>query len=103
MQLPLSRMAKGYWITCYRSVSDPAALTHYASLAKPAIEKGGGRFLARGNPAKSYEAGLNQRLVIIEFASLQAAIETYESPEYQAAVAVLKGAAERDVRFIDGI
>jgi len=96
-------MAKGYWITCYRSVSDPAALAQYASLAKPAIEKHGGRFLARGNPAKSYEAGLDQRLVIIEFASLQAAIETYESPEYQAAVAVLKDAAERDVRIIEGI
>jgi uncharacterized protein (DUF1330 family) len=96
-------MAKGYWITCYRSVSDPAALAQYASLAKPAIEKHGGRFLARGNPAKSYEAGLDQRLVIIEFANLQAAIETYESPEYQAAVAVLKDAAERDVRIIEGI
>jgi uncharacterized protein (DUF1330 family) len=96
-------MAKGYWITCYRSVSDPAALAQYASLAKPAIEKHGGRFLARGNPAKSYEAGLDQRLVVIEFASLREAIGTYESPEYQAAVAVLKGAVERDVRIIEGI
>jgi len=96
-------MAKGYWITCYRSVSDPAALAQYASLAKPAIEKHGGRFLARGNPSKSYEVGQNQRLVVIEFANLQEAIETYESPEYQAAVAVLKGAAERDVRIIEGM
>jgi uncharacterized protein (DUF1330 family) len=43
----------------------------------------GGRFLARGNPVKAYEAGLNQRLVIIEFESVKKAIEAYESAEHQ--------------------
>ena len=93
-------MAKGYWITCYRSVTDEAALTNYARIAGPAIEAHGGRFLARGIPVKAYEFGLNQRLVIIEFESVQKAIEAYESPEYQAALAILKDAAERDVRII---
>ena len=41
-------MAKGYWITFYRSVSNPAALSEYGRLAVPAIQAGGGRFLARG-------------------------------------------------------
>jgi uncharacterized protein (DUF1330 family) len=95
-------MAKGYWITLYRSVSNPAALAEYAKLAGPAIQAGGGRFLVRGMPAKTYEAGLNQRTVVIEFDSVEDAIQTYESSAYQAAVKVLQGAAERDVRFVAG-
>ena len=68
-------MAKGYWITCYRSVTDEATLANYATVAGPAIEAHGGRFLARGNPVKTYEAGLSQRLVIIESESVKKAIE----------------------------
>ena len=95
-------MRKGYWITFYRSVSNPAALTAYAALAAPAITAGGGRFLVRGTPAKVYEAGLNQRCVVIEFDSLETAIATYESPEYQAAKKLLEGSVERDVRMAEG-
>lgn len=41
-------MAKGYWVSCYRSITNPDALAAYAKLAGPAIEAGGGKFLARG-------------------------------------------------------
>jgi uncharacterized protein (DUF1330 family) len=95
-------MAKGYWIVLYRSVSNPAALAEYAKLAGPAIQAGGGRFLVRGTPAKTFEAGLNQRTVVIEFDSVEAAVAAYESPAYQSAVKLLQGAAERDVRFVAG-
>ena len=95
-------MAKGYWITLYRSVSNPAALVEYAKLATPAIQAGGGRFVVRGTPSRTYEAGLNERTVIIEFDSLQSAIATFESPAYQAAKKKLEGAAERDIRFLEG-
>lgn len=96
-------MAKGYWITFYRSVSDPAALSEYAKLAGPAIQAGGGRFLARGVAAKVYEEGLSQRSVVIEFSSLAAAIATYEGAPYQAARKLLEGAVERDVRILEGV
>jgi uncharacterized protein (DUF1330 family) len=96
-------MARGYWIAFYRSVSNPAALIEYAKLAGPAIEAGGGRFLARGTAAKAYEAGMNQRSVVIEFDSVERAVATYESRGYQAALEVLKGAVERDVRILEGI
>jgi uncharacterized protein (DUF1330 family) len=56
-------MAKAYWIACYRSISNPGALAEYAKLAGPAIIAGGGRFLARGGTAKTYEAGIDQRTV----------------------------------------
>jgi uncharacterized protein (DUF1330 family) len=96
-------MAKGYWITCYRSVSKPDALAEYAKLAGPAIQSGGGRFLARGVAAKTYEQGLAQRTVIIEFDSVQQAISTFEGEAYQKALRALDGAAERDVRIVEGV
>jgi uncharacterized protein (DUF1330 family) len=82
--------------------SNPAALTAYGTAAGPAITAGGARLLVRGTPAKAYEAGLNQRCVLIEFDSLEKAIATYESPEYQAAKKLLEGSVERDVRMVEG-
>jgi uncharacterized protein (DUF1330 family) len=95
-------MAKGYWITFYRKITNAEALAAYGKLARPAIQAGGGKFLARGVPAKSYEAGLKERTVLIEFESLAQAVATFEGPEYQAAAKLLVGAAERDIRFMEG-
>src|ERR1700754_1038395 len=96
-------MAKGYWISCYRSVSNPAALAEYAKLAGPAIEAGGGRFLARGNPTKVYEAGVNQRIVVIEFDSVEKAIAAHDSAGYQAALKALGNGADREIRIVEGV
>ena len=96
-------MAKGYWICFYRSISNPDAVAAYAKLAAPAIEGGGGRFLGRGLPSKTYEAGKNMRTVVIEFESVQQATKTFESPAYQSACRVLEGGAERDIRIIEGL
>ena len=57
-------MAKAYWIAFYHSISDPEAMKKYAELARPAVESGGGRFMARGMPTKVYEAGMEQRVVM---------------------------------------
>ena len=94
-------MAKGYWIAFYRSVSNPAALAEYAKLASPAIQAGGGRFVVRGTPYRTYEAGSSERTVVIEFESVQSAVSTYESPGYQAALKKLQGAAKREIRIVE--
>ena len=96
-------MAKAYWVACYRSISDPEALAAYAKIAGPAIAAGGGRFLARGTAAKAYEAGLTQRLVIIEFDSVEKAVAAHDSPGYQEALKVLGKAADRDMRIVEGL
>ena len=67
-------MAKTYWISFYRAIHDPEKLAAYAKLAGPALQGAGGRFLARGLPAKVYELGLEQRTVVVEFASVAQAI-----------------------------
>jgi uncharacterized protein (DUF1330 family) len=95
-------MAKGYWIVMYRSIKNPDALAAYAKLAGPAIQAHGGKFLVRGNPAKTYEAGQNLRTVVIEFDSVQKAVEAHDSSAYQAALKELHGACERDMRFVEG-
>ena len=95
-------MAKGYWVAFYRSVPDAEALKQYVELAMPAFKAGGARFLARGNPAMVSEMGVEQRVVIIEFDSVEAAMSTYKSPQYQKAAAVLAGKAERDIRIVEG-
>ena len=96
-------MAKAYWIACYRSIKNPDALAAYAKLAGPSIQDAGGRFLVRGTPAKTYEAGLNQRTVMIEFDSVAHAIAAHDSPGYQEALRVLGDAAERDIRIVEGV
>jgi uncharacterized protein (DUF1330 family) len=96
-------MAKGYWITAYRKVSDPEKLAAYAKLAGPAILAAGGRFLARGAAVEVHEAGLLERTVLIEFDSVEKAVAAYETPAYQAAKAALGNGAERDIRIVEGV
>jgi len=96
-------MPKAYWVSAYRTVKDPDKLAAYAKLAGPALTASGGRFLARGEPAKVYELGLKQRTVLLEFESVEQAVAAYDSPAYQAALAALGDGAEREVRIIEGI
>ena len=95
-------MAKGYWITIYHSVSDPARLARYTEAATPALLAAGGRIVARGAAVRTFEGGANQRTVVIEFDSVEQAIAAYESPRYQAAAKALAGAVDREIRIVEG-
>lgn len=96
-------MAKAYWISTYRSIYNAEALAAYAKLAGPALQEAGGRFLARGLPARVYESGLSQRTVLVEFDSVAQAIAAHDSPAYQEALRVLGQAVDRDLRIVEGI
>jgi uncharacterized protein (DUF1330 family) len=96
-------MAKAYWISAYRSIRDQGALAAYARLAGPALEAAGGRFLARGLPARVYEGGLQERIVLLEFDSVTQAIAAHDSAEYQQALRALGNAADRDMRIVEGV
>ncbi|MFL6416052.1 MAG: DUF1330 domain-containing protein [Bryobacteraceae bacterium] len=95
-------MKKGYWVVAYHSVRDESTLKEYGKLAIPAIEAGGGKLLIRTSEIQARESGVNQRLVVSEFESLEKALATYDSPAYQAALRVLGNAAERDFRIVEG-
>jgi uncharacterized protein (DUF1330 family) len=96
-------MSLAYWISAYRSVRDPEALAAYAKLAGPALEGAGGRFIARGMPARVYESGLKERTVLIQFDSVAQAIAAHDSPAYQHALRVLGNGADRDLRIVEGV
>jgi len=95
-------MAKAYWITCYRAIRNPDKLAAYAKLAGPAIQAAGGKFLVRGNPAKTFEAGQGMRTVVTEWDSVAAAVKGHDSPAYQEALRALGDGAERDIRICEG-
>ena len=96
-------MAKAYWVACYRSISNPDALAAYAKLAGPAFSKHGAKYLARGDAAQAYEAGIKQRIVIVEFESVAKAVAAHDSADYQAALKVLDNGVERDLRIVEGL
>ena len=95
---------KGYMVVVYSKSADPETMQAYAELALPALFALGGSFVVRapaGNVAPR-ERGLSERVVILEFPSKAQAIAAYNSGPYQAAARLLRGKAERDVRFVDG-
>ncbi len=96
-------MPKAYWVTCYRSISDPQKFAAYAKLAPDAIAPFGGRYLARGTAAAAYEAGQKERIVMSEFPSVEKAIAAYQSPAYQLALNALGDGAVRDIRIVEGL
>lgn len=95
-------MAKAYWISCYRKIKDPDKLAAYAKLAGPAVQAAGGRFLARGMPAKVYEQAASERTVVVEYESLAKALAARDSAAYQEALRALGDGVERDFRIIEG-
>jgi uncharacterized protein (DUF1330 family) len=97
-------MPKAYWVVTYRSIRNASAWEAYAELAKPAIKNGGGRILALGKPAKTYELGMDAAVVLIEFDSLEKAIACHDSPGYAEALkALAPGDVERDIRVVEAL
>ena len=95
-------MAKGYWITTYKSISDMSKVEAYAKLAGPAIEMHGGVYLARGIAVATYEVGIKERTVLSVFPSVVAAIAAHDGEEYTAALAALGDGAVREIRIVEG-
>ncbi len=94
-------MAKGYWIA-HVDVRDPEGYKDYVATAKPAFERFGAKFLARGGAWEAMEGRGRARNVVIEFPSLQVAKDCYNSPEYQAAKAIRQKYAEAEMVIVEG-
>ena len=94
---------KGYIVVTYRKISNQEKWAAYAKLAAPAIQKAGGRFIVRGMPAKTYEAGMKERVVIVEFDNVHKALAAHDTPDYQVALKALGDGAERDFRIVEGV
>jgi uncharacterized protein (DUF1330 family) len=96
-------MPSAYLIVLYNEIGDPRGLDQYAALAAPAIEKAGGTLVAKGVPARTYEAGHADLSVLVRFDSVEAAVALYESAEYRESLNVLGELNIRDVRIVAGM
>ena len=96
-------MPKTYWVATYRAIHDPQKFADYARLAGPALTAAGGRFLARGNPAQVYDNAVAQRVVLIEFDSVEQARAAHDSAAYAKALDALGDAVDRDIRIVEGV
>ena len=95
-------MAKAYWIARV-DVRDAERYKDYVAAARPAFEKYGANFLARGGAYEKLEGQVRARNVVIEFPSLQAALDCYHSPDYQIAAAIRQEAADAEMVVVEGI
>ncbi|MDT4892796.1 MAG: hypothetical protein QOE97_1831 [Pseudonocardiales bacterium] len=84
---------------------DTEDVRRYRKLAAASIERHGGRYLARGvTPSvREGEWAAKNRMVIIEFASIDEAHAWYDSDEYQAALASRSTPPRRRMLFVDGV
>ena len=96
-------MPKGYMISAHRSTANPEKAKAYRTLAVPALEAAGGKFLAAGGRVVARENGRDERTILIEFESFEVAVAAYESDAYQLALAELDGGADRDIRLFEGV
>ncbi|MBI2717857.1 MAG: DUF1330 domain-containing protein [Rhizobiales bacterium] len=95
-------MPKGYWIA-HVTVTDADRYKVYADAAGEAFRKYGATILARGGAYRQMEGQDRPRNVVVEFPSLQAAIDCYNSPEYQAAKANRKSAGIVEMVLVEGV
>jgi uncharacterized protein (DUF1330 family) len=96
-------MAKAYLVVTYRKITSQEKWQAYAKIAGVCIPKLGGKFIIRGMPAAVYEKGMNERVVVVEFDSVQKAKAAHDSPEYAEALRALGDGAERDMRLVEGV
>ncbi len=94
-------MSKGYWIARV-DVENAGRYPDYVAAAKPAFEKYNANFLVRGGKTHQLEGEGRGRNVVIEFASVQDALDCYNSPEYQAAKAIRLTASTADMMIVEG-
>ena len=95
-------MPKGYWIA-HVDVRDPERYKDYVATAKPAFERYGAKFLARGGPYTAMEGTARGRNVVIEFDSVETAKACYNSPEYTAARAIRQKHADAEMVIVEGV
>ncbi|HAN56808.1 MAG TPA: DUF1330 domain-containing protein [Betaproteobacteria bacterium] len=94
-------MQKGYWIVRV-DVTDQEQFKAYAAANAEALKKYGARFLARAGRFEVPEGTTRTRNTIVEFPSYQAALDCWNSPEYQAALHLRLPASTIDLVIVEG-
>ena len=94
---------KAYWIATYRDLQNSENIKRYAEKATPVIKKYNGKILARGGKIETIEGDPSPRTVLIEFITMEEALQCYRSKEYQEAMKIGKGEFNRHIQIVEGI
>ena len=85
-------------------VDDPDTYKEYTARTPGIIANYGGRFLVRGGPVEALEgAAFKERLVIVEFPSMEVAQSFYNSPEYQEAMPFRVASSDSVILLAHGV
>ena len=84
-------------------IHNPAEYEEYKKLTPAAIAAYDGRFVVRGAQSESLEGDWNpQRIVVLEFPSVERAKEWWNSPEYTKAKTIRQRAAKTKMLVVEG-
>lgn len=84
-------------------ILDPQLYQEYAKGVPATIAQYGGRYLVRGGAVDAREGDCKpQRLVVLEFPSMEQAQRWYASPEYAPLLAIRHQAAKSKILMVDG-
>ena len=95
-------MPKGYWIA-HAEIEDLDKYKKYQEANAYAFKKYGAKFLVRGGVQEIREGSSKSRTVVLEFESLKAAMECYESSEYQDAKKLRLSISNADLVIVSGV
>ena len=93
----------GYLIASVE-VTDPDAYADYRAQVPAVVERFGGRFLVRGGTIEAKEGDLGiERLVILEFPTIEAARAFYDSPDYAPLIRLREASTRSRVALVEGV
>lgn len=95
-------MPKGY-IIGHITVTDAEGYPEYVRRDTPILEAHGARFVVRGGQSQTPEGLAQDRHVVIEFPSYEAAVTAYNDPDYQAAADIRRRCAESTIIIVEGV
>ena len=86
------------------TVNDPERYEEYKKLAPPAIATYGGKYLARWGKSEKLEGNWEpDRIIILEFESLETAKKFINSPEYSEARALRHKTASSNMIVVEAL
>ncbi len=86
------------------AIRDAERYKDYVKAATPTVAAHGGRYIVRGGRAERLEGSLAvNRIVVLEFPSYAQARNWYDSPDYQAALAIRQSCSTGDLVVVEGI
>ncbi len=94
-------MPKGY-IIGHITVTDPDGYPEYVRRDTPILESHGGTFIVRGGQSQTPEGATQDRHVVIEFPTYEAAVAAYNDPDYQEVADIRRRCADSTIILVEG-